>query len=672
MAVVESGDPTNGATRTARGSTSCACVPTESRREQRLTLLRWHPRQAHERRGGPRAAPLAFGPVPLLPFRPIMEDTRISHYRIGRLLGRGGMGEVYEAIDLDLDRAVALKFVAPELASDAETLKRFEREARAAAALTHPHIAVLYAFDRTTERPFIAMELMSGESLRDRLGGGPLPVADALALARDVASGLALAHRRGIAHRDIKPGNLMFDRDGAIKITDFGLARATQASRLTMTGSTLGTAAYMAPESVRASQAAMGDAATGAAAPGAPADVFALGVTLHEMIAGGLPFTGDSPLALLYVIANEPPRRLREVSPECPEAVEALVTRMLDKDPAARPDAATVTRELAMLTGTPIPASVIESAGGGSAATRTAPVTLAPGARTVELDAERLSAQPPAPVGGLAVEAPPTHGRTRGGPMRWMWAPIALLGMLTGLWWGPGRSFFAGRATERAKLLNNQGFDALQSGDAVTARARFLEALRVSPRYGQAAINLARALGYAGRDSAVMVLERVVREHPGDPRLTSTAYSALGDFDMEDRAWVEAAHHYALAALTDPADVAHRNNQAFALIQGGRPDTAQTVLAEAIRRDPARAPLYKNMALAWLRRGQPDSALVWLDEAGRRDSTLASVWQVRAEAAARRHDTAAARRSLSRFIALGGDSATAASLAVELGLTSTR
>ena len=115
-----------------------------------------------------------------------------------------------------------------------------------------------------------------------------------------------------------------------------------------------------------------------------------------------------------------------------------------------------------------------------------------------------------------------------------------------------------------------------------------------------------------------------------------------------------------------------RGTGAGGCIQGGRPDTAQTVLAEAIRRDPARAPLYKNMALAWLRRGQPDSALVWLDEAGRRDSTLASVWQVRAEAAARRHDTAAARRSLSRFIALGGDSATAASLAVELGLTSTR
>ena len=152
-----------------------------------------------------------------------MENTRISHYEVGRKLGRGGMGEVYEAVDLDLGRRVALKFVAPELSADSESLKRFEREARSAAALHHPHIATLFAFERAEGRPFIAMELLDGESLRARIVRGHLPVAEALAVARDVAEALALAHPRGIAHPDNKPENLMFDEDGAVKVKDFGL-----------------------------------------------------------------------------------------------------------------------------------------------------------------------------------------------------------------------------------------------------------------------------------------------------------------------------------------------------------------------------------------------------------------------------------------------------------------
>src|SRR5512134_1016361 len=237
-----------------------------------------------------------------------MENTRISHYQVGRRLGRGGMGEVYEAMDLDLDRRVALKFVAPELAADAQALRRFETEARSAAALNHPHIATLYAFERAGDRTFIAMELVPGGSVRDRLQDGPLPIDEALAIARDVARALALAHRRGIAHRDVKPENLMFDEHGVVKLMDFGLARALQASRVTMTGSGVGTAAYMPPESTR-----------GGAGP--PGDVFALGVTLHEMIAGVLPFAGDSPLALLYTIANQDPKPLREARSGAPEAV---------------------------------------------------------------------------------------------------------------------------------------------------------------------------------------------------------------------------------------------------------------------------------------------------------------------------------------------------------------
>jgi Tfp pilus assembly protein PilF len=167
-----------------------------------------------------------------------------------------------------------------------------------------------------------------------------------------------------------------------------------------------------------------------------------------------------------------------------------------------------------------------------------------------------------------------------------------------------------------------------------------------------------------------MLLERVVRDHPRDPALVASAHLGLGDVDAQDLAWDAAARHYGEAALEDPGNVTYLNNQAYALIMAGRPDTAQVVLAEAIRRNPNRAPLYKNMGLAWLRRGEADSALVWLNRAEQRDPGLASVWQVRAEAQVRRHDLSAARASVARFVALGGDSASAAQLRSAIMLAS--
>src|SRR4249920_263058 len=150
-----------------------------------------------------------------------MTNTRISHYEIRRMLGRGGMGEVYEAFDLNARRPVALKFIAPELAFDKETARRFEAEAHHAAQLHHPHIATLFEFEPEGERPFIAMERVAGPNLRERLRGGRLSIPDALAIARDIAGAVDYAHRRGIVHRDIKPENLMFDDESRIKVMDF-------------------------------------------------------------------------------------------------------------------------------------------------------------------------------------------------------------------------------------------------------------------------------------------------------------------------------------------------------------------------------------------------------------------------------------------------------------------
>src|SRR5262245_31049651 len=264
-----------------------------------------------------------------------MEQTQVGHYRIVRLLGRGGMGEVYEAEDLELHRHVALKFVISAFAHDDESRRRLEREARSAAALHHPHIAALWALERDGDRPFISMELLKGTTLRALLASGQLSIEHASEIVRDVADALAYAHTRPdpVVHRDIKPENLMFDDRQHIKITDFGLAKASQATNLTMEGTSVGTPVYMAPE------CALGPA-------GAPADVFALGAVLYELLVGRVPFEGANSLAAMFAIASQATPSLRAARPEAPEALEALVTRMLSKAPEDRPTAAQVAAAL--------------------------------------------------------------------------------------------------------------------------------------------------------------------------------------------------------------------------------------------------------------------------------------------------------------------------------------
>ncbi len=556
-----------------------------------------------------------------------MANMRISHYEVGRLMGRGGMGEVYEAVDLDLDRRVALKFVAPELAADAEALKRFEREARAAAALNHPHIATLFAFERDGARTFIAMELVGGESLRERIRRGPLPVAEALAIARDVAGALALAHRRGIVHRDVKPENLMFDEDGVVKLMDFGLARAAQASRMTMTGSTLGTAAYMPPESVRG----------GAKAPG---DVFALGVMLHEMLAGELPFSGESPLALLYTIANEDPKPLLAARPEAPEAVAELVKRMLVKDPERRPDAAAVARELATLTGAPLPI------GAGD---------------TVELEVARVPGTPADGAGEALV--PATRPRKR-------WVAKGLV-----IFVGSG-VFLAvmiplmerrGERRDAAVALNNRGFEALQHQSLDSARVLFEAALAQDPHYGQAMMNLGNVLDRQGRRAqAESLYLAVIRNHAKDARLVAQVHYNLGDMDLAAEAWESAVENLQASFRLDSTSARAYNNYGLALVKVGRADEATRLLERALRRFPTEAMLAKNAGLAAYALGENERALRHLDRALDRDPRIVSARGLRACVRARLRDTRGALADWQAYLALEPDAAERAEFEREL------
>ena len=264
----------------------------------------------------------------------------VSHFRILERLGRGGMGVVYKAIDLRLERTVALKFLAPDRGASDEDRRRFLREARAASALDHPNICTLYEIGEAEDgRLFLAMTFCEGETLARRIERGPLPLAAAVELAAQVAAGLEAAHEKGIVHRDIKPGNLIVTPGGRLKIVDFGIARRADQTQLTNAGTALGTTVYMSPEQLRGEEV---DRRT---------DLWSLGVVLYEMVTGEIPFDG-SEAEVVAGILQRAPRPLGALRPGVPEALERIVARALAKPRGQRyASAAELRAELAAVVG---------------------------------------------------------------------------------------------------------------------------------------------------------------------------------------------------------------------------------------------------------------------------------------------------------------------------------
>jgi hypothetical protein len=245
-------------------------------------------------------------------------------YRLLEVLGRGGMGIVYKAEDTRLHRPVALKFLPAEHGGTPSARERFLMEARAAAALSHPHICTIYEIHDEGEPPFIAMECIEGQSLRARIKEQPLPAADAVELASQISEALAEAHEKGVIHRDIKSANIMVTNKGQAKVMDFGLAEVSGETLHTREGTTLGTAAYMSPEQAR------GDAVD------QRTDLWSLGVVLYEMLSGKLPFPGDRNASILYAVVHEDPKPLKYVQPGIPAELERVVNRALKRDLAKR------------------------------------------------------------------------------------------------------------------------------------------------------------------------------------------------------------------------------------------------------------------------------------------------------------------------------------------------
>jgi eukaryotic-like serine/threonine-protein kinase len=259
----------------------------------------------------------------------IVIGTRVAHYEILRPIGSGGMGELYLAEDTKLGRRVALKFIAPDLTADPETRTRFLREARAASALDHVNVCAIYGIEETADgRSCIVMAYYEGMTLDRRLASGSLPVADAIAIAAQVAEGLDSAHALGIVHRDIKPANVMVTHDGVVKILDFGVAKVQGAPGLTVADAVVGTPGYMAPEQIVGGSA---DHRT---------DLWALGTLLYVMIAGRPPFEGEGLQGSIYAVLNRDPVSLSTRLPSVPGEVEAIVNRCLRKAPEERPGSA--------------------------------------------------------------------------------------------------------------------------------------------------------------------------------------------------------------------------------------------------------------------------------------------------------------------------------------------
>jgi serine/threonine protein kinase/tetratricopeptide (TPR) repeat protein len=259
-----------------------------------------------------------------------MIGRTISHYRIVEKLGEGGMGVVYKAEDTKLKRAVALKFLPPELTRDKEAKARFIHEAQAASALQHHNICTIHEIDETPEGGlFIVMDRYQGETLKEKIAKGPLPIEEAVDIASQVAAGLSKAHEAGMVHRDVKPANIIVTEDGVVKIVDFGVAKLAGQTKLTKTGTTMGTVSYISPEQGRGAEVDH------------RSDIWSFGVVLYEMLTGRLPFTGDFEPAIVYSIINEEPEPITALRTGVPIALERVVDKCLSKDPSERYQSAT-------------------------------------------------------------------------------------------------------------------------------------------------------------------------------------------------------------------------------------------------------------------------------------------------------------------------------------------
>ena len=365
-----------------------------------------------------------------------------GRYHLERRLGIGGMSTVQQALDPRLERRVAVKLLAEHLAEDSNFVARFRREALAAARLVHPNIVQVFDFglDEATGQHFIVMELVDGPScaqlLRDH---GTLPPDEVLDVVGQACRGLEHAHRHGVVHRDVKPGNLLRSSDSVVKLADFGIAKATEQSSITQVGSVLGTAAYLAPEQARGEEA------------GPPADLYALGVVTYQLLSGRLPYEASSLSELALKQQREVPLPLDAVNPEIPPTLARAVARSLAIDAAARyPDALAMAEALrAGARGLEPPAAEVADAATEATRMMTShqPAESTGATRVMPYRSPEGPAAPPVPLEAERERAP-AEARRRRARMRGLAAALIVLALLAGLL----AVLAAGGGSDRPKL----------------------------------------------------------------------------------------------------------------------------------------------------------------------------------------------------------------------------
>jgi serine/threonine protein kinase len=331
-----------------------------------------------------------------------------GRYTVGARLGGGGMATVYRAFDERLNRPVAVKLLDPLRGADRELRVRFESEARAAAAISHPNVVAVHDVGLEGDLLFIVMECLPGRTLADEIASGPMTVERVVGILGDVGSGLGAAHAKGVLHRDIKPSNVLLTEDGRAKLADFGIATAGVGD-ITQTGVVIGSPAYLAPERVA------GEPAT------VRSDIYAVGVVAYEALAGVRPFVGESHLALAHAINEGRPRSLAELRPDAPRPLSDLVMRSIARDPERRPrDTAEFTR---MLDG-PATATQPVVARASHVTTATQPVV----ARAPDVTTATIPSRAPAePTTRMARVPPRAPAAAKGGLSR-RWVAMVLIG----------------------------------------------------------------------------------------------------------------------------------------------------------------------------------------------------------------------------------------------------
>ncbi|MBL8620131.1 MAG: serine/threonine protein kinase [Myxococcales bacterium] len=517
-----------------------------------------------------------------------MIGQTLGSYTIERELGRGGMGAVYLAVHTMLGRKAAVKLLRSELSRDPSTVQRFFTEARAASAIKHPSIVEIYDFGVAPDgAAYIVMELLDGESLATRLARlGRLPVATALVIARQIATALAAAHRAGIVHRDLKPDNafLVADPEVAggerVKLLDFGIAKLTGDGGVahTTTGAIMGTPHYMSPEQCEGSRAV-----------DHRADLYSLGCMLFQMISGRLPFEGDGVGGIIGMHLYVAPPALRTLAPDAPAAVEALVARLLAKDPAARPasadELAAQLGQLGAASGAPVAVPTPAPVAAG------APVDLGVAATlpNTPIGAVRGPAPTAPAASAMAASAPPPRRRTGA----WIAAAVVVVAggaaaaIVTRGGGGGARAIDAGVPVDAAVLVDAAGPDA--GVEALYAQAQ----QAIADRRWDTAVALARDLAAANHPMAPALLDQAQRgKRAADAVAAMAAALAAGDYHTV-RVNLDVVYDFTLDGDPDrakaddllaqarPAALAKAEAEVARLVKAGACMDARTVAARA-------------------------------------------------------------------------------------------